>query len=120
MFINISNHPLAAWGGKQLEEAKSFGELCEIPFPYIDPEWESQELSSLAIEYMNKVHALLPIPDKNSAIHLVGEPVFVFKLTRLLLSEGYYVVASTTHRRVEINGNEKKVLFDFMKFRSYE
>lgn len=120
MFINISNHPLAAWEGKQLEEAKAFGELREIPFPYIEPEWGSQELLSLAMEYRDKIHALLPIPNEDSVIHLVGETVFVYKLTRLLLAEGYNVVASTTHRRVEINGNEKKMYFEFVRFRSYE
>lgn len=120
MFINISNHPLSAWEGKQLEDAQAYGELREIPFPYIEPEWGNMELSSLAEEYMDKVHVLLPKPDDNSAVHLVGEPVFVYKLTRLLLAEGYFVVASTTHRRVEMNGNEKKVFFEFVRFRSYE
>lgn len=120
MFINISNHPLSDWGGKQLEEAKMYGELREIPFPYIEPEWGNVELSLLASEYIDKVHVLLPKPDDNSAVHLVGEPVFVYKLARLLLAEGYNVVASTTHRRVEMNGNEKKVIFDFVRFRSYE
>ena len=120
MFINISNHPLEKWKGKQLEEAQKYGELHEIPFPYIEPEWDSEKLSSLAIEYVEKVRALLPIPNVCSVIHLVGEPVFVFKLTRLLLAEGYAVVASTTHRRVEENGNEKIVFFDFIRFRSYE
>ena len=80
MFINISNHPLETWKGKQLEEAQKFGEFHEIPFPYIEPEWDSEKLSSLAKEYVEKVHLLLPVPDAQSAIHLVGEPVFVFKM----------------------------------------
>lgn len=120
MFINISNHSLKMWKGKQLEEAKRFGELHEIPFPYIEPDWDSEKLSSLAIEYVKKVQVLLPVPDAQSAIHLVGEPVFVFKLTRMLLEDGYFVVASTTHRRVEMTGDEKIVYFDFIRFRSYE
>ena len=120
MFINISNHPLEKWKGKQLEEAQKYGKLHEIPFPYIEPEWDSEKLSLLAIEYVEKVRVLLPVPNVRSAIHLVGEPVFVFKLTRLLLAEGYSVVASTTHRRVEVNGDEKTVFFDFIRFRSYE
>ena len=53
MFINISNHPLSAWEGKQLEDAQAYGELREIPFPYIEPEWGNVELSSLAEEYMD-------------------------------------------------------------------
>lgn len=120
MFINISNHSLETWKGKQLEEAQKFGEFHEIPFPYIEPEWDSEKLSSLAKEYVEKVHLLLPVPDAQSAIHLVGEPVFVFKMARMLLEDGYFVVASTTHRRVEINGDEKTVYFDFIRFRSYE
>lgn len=120
MFINLSNHPSSLWEKEQRIAAEMYGNIFDIPFPTIDPEWETEDVCKLVNIYAEKVYNLLPNPDKYSAIHLMGESVFVFQLATLLISKGYQVVASTTLRIVQQDKNEKKSIFKFVKFRNYE
>ena len=47
MFINYTNHPSASWGEKQMDEAKKYGEIVDMPFPNISPQMTVQELTEL-------------------------------------------------------------------------
>ena len=49
IFINLSNHDSSKWSVKQIEEALKLSEnglIIDIPFPNIDPELTSDEITS--------------------------------------------------------------------------
>ena len=119
VFINISNHPSSEWQVDQLNAAKMIGIICDIPFPIISPDKDTEEVAMLAHAYLKKVKEILPEPDGVSVIHVMGETVFTFMLVSLLLSEQYIVVASTTERIVFHVGDKKISSFKFVRFRSY-
>ncbi len=55
MLLNLSNIPVSGWSKKQISTAeKEFGEITELPFPQIYPEWETSDITKLAIEYSEK------------------------------------------------------------------
>ena len=35
MIINLSNHPKETWQEKQLQAARAYGELVDLPFPQL-------------------------------------------------------------------------------------
>ena len=48
MFINFSNHLLSTWTEKQIKAAKEYGELEEIVFPNINPQFTIEQVQMLA------------------------------------------------------------------------
>lgn len=121
MLINLTNHPTITWGEMQISVAqKRYGEIVDMPFPNISPQWSSKQVEQLAIEYFERIQTLLPKPQTNDAVHLMGEQVFCFKLLCMLSNAGYVVVASTTQRITKVlpNGNIEKG-FAFIRFREY-
>lgn len=120
MFINISNHPSSSWQTEQLEEARKYGVMYDIPFPVIPADWGAEEVATLVGGYAKKIKDLLPEPDDSSVIHLMGETVFTFMLASLLLTEHYIVIASTTERIVSYEKDKKVSVFRFVRFRPYQ
>ena len=54
IFINLSNHDSSKWSVKQIEEALKLSEngpIIDIPFPNIDPELTSDEITKLSCKY---------------------------------------------------------------------
>ena len=43
-FINLSNHPSDKWDEKQMEAAKQYGEVMDIPFPSIPAQADENEV----------------------------------------------------------------------------
>ena len=82
MLINLSNHPSQYWDNKQLEAAKEYGEVVDLPFPAIAPDASERELLSLAIEFVQKILSL----GNNSQIvvHIMGEMTFTFMVVSQL------------------------------------
>jgi len=121
MLINLSNHPSDQWGALQKDTAvNSFGEIVDMSFPEIDPEWDKNQILNLAVVYYNKINeAWLKQPSKQIAVHLTGEITFCFCMANLLRSKGIPCVASTTRRNVQIEDGVKKSVFVFVKFREY-
>lgn len=119
VFINVSNHPFSEWQADQLHAAQRVGMVCDILFPVIPSEWDTQEVAMLVDVYRKKIKALLPKPDGVSVVHVMGESVFTFMLVSLLLSEKYIVVASTTERVVSYEEDKKISSFKFVRFRKY-
>lgn len=118
MLINLSNHPSHNWSKDQLSAAQQYGEIIDLPFPNIPPEADIEQLQPLLNEYYNKI-LTFGNPDR-VVIHLMGEMTFTFMLLSRLLNAGYHCISSTTNRIVEeIATGEKRVVFQFCKFRDY-
>lgn len=119
MLINLSNHPSTQWKKKQLTSAKrKFGQIVDIPFPYISPYASSQQVKRKAETYLKKIKSIFKNSlDKNNAVHLMGEFTFAFYLYEMLRKNNIQVVVSTTDRIVEEKDGKKIVTFNFVKFR---
>ena len=52
MLINLTNHPFTQWCDKQLEAARTYGEIMDIPFPEVDENANEIYISALADEYL--------------------------------------------------------------------
>ena len=119
MLINISNHPSNQWSLKQFSAAKrKFGEVVDLPFPYISPSATSKQVRKKAEVYFKKIIDLFKnSKNKSNAVHLMGEFTFVIYLYELLKKKGIPMVVSTTDRIVEEREGKKIVTFNFVKFR---
>ncbi len=113
--LNLSNHPSERWTEEQLKSAISeFGEVKDLAFPQIPPDYGESDISRLAGEYLTKVLELKP-----GAVHLMGEMTFTSCLVALLQKEGIPCLASTTRRVAIEEGNKKISVFQFIRFRRY-
>lgn len=120
MLINISNHPISSWSYKQLDMAKSrWGDVCDIPLPYIDPWMNGEEVIKKAEVDSRNYICQIQQYETPSAFHVMGESVYCFHLIRLLKEHGWSVVASTTTRDVMYVDGDKLSHFTFVKFREY-
>lgn len=120
MLINLSNHPSINWAGEQLNAAKVYGEIVDLPFPEVNPMGDELYIADLAKNYGNQVKQLLVnATNSNHAVHLMGELTFCFALISLLKNVGIPCVASTSQRVVSQHGNQKVTTFTFVQFRNY-
>lgn len=118
MFINFSNHPSTNWSEKQINKAKEYGEVIDIPFPQVNPLATHAEIDLLANEFINK------IVEKNPSIVMVqGEMTLCFRVIQLLKEQGIKVVcACSTRNTKEIIQDGKTIktaIFEFVQFREY-
>ena len=120
MFINISNHPSSIWRENQIEAAKHYGDIVDIPFPNILPQINTVEVKLVVDEYLQKIVALANGLTETIVVHVMGESVFSFMLVAALLKKNYKVVASTTERVVSYEGDVKRTEFKFVRFREYK
>lgn len=118
IFINFSNHSLSTWTERQIKAAKEYGELEEIVFPNINPQFTTEQVQMLATDYVAKI--LTHYSTENLTIHVMGELTFCFSVVQQLKEKGVRCVASTTERIVEETADNKKVTqFSFVQFREY-
>ena len=116
MLLNLTNHPSTRWTNKQLTTAlAAYGQVKDLPFPPIPPTDGPTEIAARADEYAHDIEAMQP-----SAVHLQGEMVFTYALTKRLLARGMPVIASASERKVEMVDGRKVVQFDFVRFRAYQ
>ena len=118
MFINFSNHPSERWGTKQLEAAKQYGEIVDIAFPYIDPQYTSEEVKNIAEVYADKIISLNP-----RCVLCQGEFCVSYHVINRLKQEKIQVVAACSERKAEeikLGDELKKTSrFYFIQFREY-
>lgn len=121
MIINLSNHPVKEWSEEQVIMARQrFGEIYDMPFPDIDPEWEISAVHKLAMFYSRQCsQSLENSKDPHNAIHIMGELTFCFQFVRLMQQHGVLCLASTTERIAEVTANGKISRFVFKSFRPY-
>jgi CRISPR-associated DxTHG motif protein len=116
LLLNLSNHPSGSWQLEQLSAADlHFGDVVDMDFPNILPDADDAYLEKTVETYLKKIEAINP-----SAIHLMGELTFTYRLVNCLKQLGYRCVASTTSRIVELdNSGNKTSRFGFVRFRDY-
>lgn len=123
MLINLSNHPYEKWDNVQKEAAiLVYGIVVDLPFPEVDPMADTAKVDELATDYFLQCEAKLRASkDKNkiNAVHISGEPCFLFRFVTLAKSQGITCVCSTTRRLVTNDGNIKTSIFQFLQFRKY-
>lgn len=118
LFLNLSNHSSDNWSEAQLDAARAYGEVVDMPFPEIDPGATTEEIHRLAEEYAEEISS--KYPDCDLTVHLMGEMTFTFRLVTLLLARGVRCVASTTQRKTsELADGKKESIFEFKEFREY-
>ena len=121
MLINLSNHPSSKWDVKQLNEAYLlFGTVQDESFPNIPPDWDMEQVETLACEYFEKIKSIEKETGAKPTIHITGELVFCFVLIQMLLKDGFRCITSTTERIVKEENNVKITVFNFIKFRNYK
>lgn len=117
MFVNLSNHPSAAWSQEQLEAAQAYGQVVDVPFPVVSPLANEQQLSALVDDYVGRVTELSPAP---CVVHVMGEQTFCYGIVSRLTALGYTCVASTTERVVtDLPDGSKISKFCFVRYRKY-
>jgi len=121
MLINLSNHPSKNWSKAQIDATeKQFGIVRDIPFPKVVPNADKEEIEKLTDTYFLIIMEKLKLfPDKNNAVHLMGELNFTFSLVNKLLANNVKVVVSTSNRNTIDKQNGKITKFDFVRFREY-
>ena len=120
-FLNLSNHPSSTWSEHQLKVANDqYGEVLDIPFPEIEPEWDTHQVAELAEVYLEKIMTVARGKHAEPVVHLMGEYVFCFKLVTLLKANDIKVLVSTSSRQSVMNvDGTKTITFSFVKFREY-
>ncbi len=119
MFINCSNHNSAQWGEKQLNAARVFGEIIDLPFPNVSPNATKQEIVLQATQLVNQIMQLNP-----NAVMCQGEFTLTFSLVKMLQDRGIIVLSACSERQSVDRYNEdgtttKLVTFEFVQFREY-
>src|SRR5690606_24231413 len=117
MLLNLSNHPSNFWPEKQQMAAlKEYGEVRDLPFPNIPPEWDTDQVIDFSNVYLRKILALGPF----QAVHLQGEFTYSLAMVHKFQEEDIKAIVSTTRRIVEVEKKGTKVSrFDFVRFREY-
>lgn len=117
MFINLTNHPSENWSEEQLEAARQYGEIVDLPFPIIEPFFTTKDIEDLADITVDGIKGL----DANPIVHVMGEMTFTYAIVTRLKALGVTCVASTTERLVKMMPDGKKVSeFKFVQFREYK
>lgn len=118
-FVNFSNHASKNWCEEQINAAKQWGTIVDIPFPAVDPRCSSKDLDLLAEECMKQILAYAP-----AAVMCQGEFSLVYKLVNRLHEYKIPVYAACSERNVIEVKNEdgtttKQAVFAFVQFREY-
>lgn len=118
-FINYTNHPSANWSEAQRQAAQLYGEIMDMDFPEIKPQWDEEQVASLACQQAEEIIAQKPV-----AVLVQGEFTFSYALISLLQQAGIRVLAACSQRCTESVINEKqetirRSVFKFVRFRQY-
>ncbi len=120
-FVNYSNHVSSRWSSAQLEAARAYGDIVDIPFAQVDPSATKAEVDALAEAEVAKIMDATP-----SIAMVQGEMTLVYNVVRRLQDKGVKCVAACTRRRTDEEvqrlaaaGLTKEGMFEFMGFREY-
>lgn len=120
VFLNLSNHPSAAWPPPQRAAAEALGgEIVDEPFPEVPPAATSEQVAALGDALLQSI-----LPRAPQAAMVQGEFTLAFYLVQALELRGVPCYAATTRRIVETaplstGAIEKKSRFEFVGFRRY-
>jgi hypothetical protein len=118
VFINHTNHSSDQWTEAERLAAETYGTVCDIAFPNIDPEWDEKKIKQLAEENGRKILELQP-----AAVLCQGEFTYCFTLVTYLKEKGITVLSACSKRDVEEwveDGRSFRTSdFVFVRFRRY-
>jgi len=120
MFLNISNHSSCNWSKEQLQEANTFGEIVDYPFPAVNATATESEIDELSDKIIDDVRIMKP-----DVVMCQGEFTLTYSLVKKLKDSGIKVVAACSERLAEeqfmSDGTVKKLSnFKFVQFREYK
>ncbi len=120
MLLNLSHHSHTTWPERQRQIAtQRFGAIEDMPFPLIPPDWKTADVIAKADEMVTDILGKYGAQDLT--VHVMGEMTLIVSLILRLQRRHVPCVASTTERIVEqVSLTERKVIFEFVKFREYE
>lgn len=120
-FVNHSNHNSTRWTNTQLEAAKAYGDIIDIPFANVPPTASKADVEALAEKAVSEIMNAKP-----SVAMVQGEMTLVYNVVKRLENEGIKCVAACTRRRTDEEvqklaaaGLTKEGMFEFMGFREY-
>lgn len=114
VFINFSNHPSDKWEIRQIEAAKVYGEIIDLPFPEVDETKGESYIANLADEYVEKILNYEP-----EAVLCQGEFTLAFAVITALKEQKVDVLAACSRRVAEEHEGKKISVFSFERFRRY-
>ena len=121
IFINLSNHPSSKWSDAQLNAAREYGEIIDIPFPKVDDFGSEDDILKLVDRFCKDILLETHRRTQNVVVHIMGEMTFTYAMVKELNLMGITCVASTTERITEeLPDGSKNVKFEFCRFRRYE
>lgn len=116
MFINLTNHPSSGWSEEQKRAAKEYGEIIDVSFPEIGPDFTSKEVNELADKVVENIKEMSAHP----VVHVMGEMTLTYAIVSRLKAIGITCIASTTKRDTKMMPNGDKIsTFKFVQFREY-
>jgi len=119
MLINFSNHPSSSWPTEQKNAAAVYGQIIDLPFPYIDPEEDELYINQIAENYIRKINEMQNNTKDKLVVHVMGELTFVYTFVNALKKNGIICIASTTERISKEENGIKISKFQFKRFRKY-
>lgn len=114
IFINFTNHPSDSWEQKQKFAAEKYGRIKDVAFPSVKADSTEEEIAELGEQYYKEIISYHP-----NAVLCQGEFTLTVYVLRRLQESGIKVVAACTERKVDVEGNVKKSVFEFVQFREY-
>ena len=119
MFVNCTNHRVENWSERQLEEARKYGDIVEVPFPNVSSNLCAKEVREIAYRLVEDIVELSP-----KAVMCQGEFTLTYSIVNELKKRDITVVAACSERRAvesmrEDGTCEKKSIFEFVQFREY-
>lgn len=119
MFVDFTNHPSSGWSLAQLEAAKGWGEIVDLPFPDVPANSTEADISRFAGEYLERILELSP-----DAVLVQGETSLSFAVAARLIKNGIAALCAASERVCETTIAEdgstvRKSVFKFSRFRMY-
>lgn len=117
MFINLSNHSSLNWSKEQKEEALKYGEIADIPFPLVAPEWDSEYYDRMADKYVNIILEM----DDSPVVMVQGEFILTYRIITCLKARNIRCIAAVTKREVEesVDGEGRMIKTSVFKFEEF-
>ena len=118
MFINFTNHPSDGWSQKQRKAACQYGEIVDLPFPFIDPHYTKEDILHIVRDYAEKI---FDIKEQETVVHVMGEMTFTHNIVNILKEAGIKCLASTTVRNNDMitSDDGRTPEYVFVQFREY-
>ena len=119
VFVNFSNHSSGKWSKEQMEAAREYGDVIDVPFPNLVGGLDEDDIKKIGEESINRIMEYNP-----TTVMCQGEFTLTFYVVGELMKKGITCVAACTKRvskeTVLSDGTvRKESLFVFEGFRRF-